>query len=190
MNIFELHTNPSECAEMHCDKHIVKMPIEYAQLLSTAHRVLDGTEYIGETKTGRRAKRWRLDDEREDVLYKASHIKHPDGLWVRQTSGNYYKLYFLYMATLAEFKYRYGKIHGASKPSIALMRAPNNIPSTKETEIPQAMPEYCKVKGNPIKAYRNYYINEKKRFATWKNKEIPQWFKMTSAQSQNDTMIG
>ena len=94
------------------------------------------------------------------------------------------------MATLAEFTNRYGKIHGASKPSIALMRAPNNIPSTKETEIPQAMPEYCKVKGNPIKAYRNYYINEKKRFATWKYKEIHQWFKMTSAQSQNDIMIG
>ena len=74
MNIFELHENPNVCAEMHCDKHIVKMPIEYAQLLSTAHRVLDGTEYIGETKTGRKAKRWRLDDERENHLYKASHV--------------------------------------------------------------------------------------------------------------------
>lgn len=175
MNIFELHTNPSECAEMHCDKHIVKMPIEYAQLLSTAHRVLDGTEYIGETKTGRRAKRWRLDDEREDVLYKASHIKHPDGLWVRQTSGNYYKLYFLYMATLAEFKYRYGKIHGASKPSFLLQRCPMNIPHGQVTELPQCMPDECKTK-DVIQAYKNYYINYKKEFATWKNRQVPIWY--------------
>ena len=95
MNFFYLDEDPWQSIEYHCDKHIVKMPIEYAQLLSTAHRVLDGTEYIGETKTGRKAKRWRLDDEREDILYKASHIKHPDGIWVRQTSGNYFKLYFL-----------------------------------------------------------------------------------------------
>mgnify|MGYP001364327535 CR=1 FL=1 len=40
MNIFELDENPLVCASMHCDKHVVKMPIEYAQLLSTAHRVL------------------------------------------------------------------------------------------------------------------------------------------------------
>ena len=94
------------------------------------------------------------------------------------------------MAVLAEFTNRYGKIHGSSKPSIALMRAPNNIPKVKGTKMPQCMPEYCKVKGDSIKAYRNYYINEKKRFATWKNKEIPKWFKMTSAQSQKDIMIG
>ena len=69
MNIFELDRDPAICAEMHCDKHIVKMPIEYAQLLSTAHRVLDGTEYIGETKTGRKAKRWRLHDGRNYRKY-------------------------------------------------------------------------------------------------------------------------
>ena len=49
------------------------------------------------------------------------------------------------------------------------------------------MPEYCKVKGNPIQAYRNYYINEKKRFATWKNGEMPKWF---MKKNQSDTTIG
>tara|TARA_Y100000356_G_scaffold86346_1_gene72035 strand:+ start:35 stop:409 length:375 start_codon:yes stop_codon:yes gene_type:complete len=91
------------------------------------------------------------------------------------------------MATLAEFTHRYGKVHGASKPSMYLMRAPLNIPLVKGTQIPQAMPDYCKVEGDPITAYRNYYINEKKRFATWKNKEIPEWF-MT--QNQKDIMTG
>ena len=190
MNIFYLHENPIQNAKWHIDKHIVKMPIEYAQLLSTAHRLLDGEMYLGKTSNGRNIKRWRLDDKREDILYKASHINHPSAIWVRESIENYYQMFKLYMATLAEFTNRYGKIHGASKPSVFLMRPPLNIPCVKKTEIPQCMPDYCKVKGNPIKAYRNYYINEKESFATWKNKEIPQWFKMTSAQSQNDTMIG
>ena len=190
MNIFYLHENPIQNAKWHIDKHIVKMPIEYAQLLSAAHRLLDGEMYLGKTANGRNIKRWRLDDEREDILYKASHINHPSAIWVRESIENYYQMFKLYMATLAEFTNRYGKIHGASKPSVFLMRPPLNIPCVKRTEIPQCMPDYCKVKGNPIKAYRNYYINEKESFATWKNKEIPQWFKMTSAQSQNDTMIG
>ena len=190
MNIFYLHENPIQNAKWHIDKHIVKMPIEYAQLLSTAHRLLDGEMYLGKTANGRNIKRWRLDDEREDILYKASDINHPSAIWVRESIENYYQMFKLYMATLAEFTNRYGKIHGASKPSVFLMRPPLNIPCVKKTEIPQCMPDYCKVKGNPIKAYRNYYINEKESFATWKNKEIPQWFKMTSAQSQNDTMIG
>ena len=190
MNIFYLHEDPIQNAKWHIDKHIVKMPIEYAQLMSTAHRLLDGEMYLGKTAIGRNIKRWRLHDEREDILYKASHINHPSAIWVRESKSNYFKMYKLYMATLAEFTNRYGKIHGSSKPSIALMRAPNNIPKVKGTKMPQCMPEYCKVKGDSIKAYRNYYINEKKRFATWKNKEIPKWFKMTSAQSQNDTMIG
>ena len=53
MNIFELHTDPVTCAKMHVDKHVVKMPTEYAQMLSTAHRLLDGQMYEGRTKTGR-----------------------------------------------------------------------------------------------------------------------------------------
>ena len=42
MNIFYLHEDPQVSAKMHCDKHVVKMIIEYAQMLSTAHRMLDG----------------------------------------------------------------------------------------------------------------------------------------------------
>ena len=45
MNIFYLDEDPRICAEMHCDKHCVKMILETAQLLCTAHRVLDGDEY-------------------------------------------------------------------------------------------------------------------------------------------------
>ena len=45
MNIFYLDHHTQRCANQHCDKHVVKMIIEYAQLLSTAHRVIDGIPY-------------------------------------------------------------------------------------------------------------------------------------------------
>ena len=176
MNIFYLHEDPIQNAKWHIDKHIVKMPIEYAQLMSTAHRMLDGEMYLGKTAIGRNIKRWRLHDEREDILYKASHINHPSAIWVRESIENYFQMYKLYMAVLAEFTNRYGKIHGSSKPSIALIRPPSNIPMVKGTQLPQCMPEMCKVKDNPILAYRNYYIVEKNSFASWKNREIPEWF--------------
>ena len=176
MNIFYLHEDPIQNAKWHIDKHIVKMPIEYAQLMSTAHRLLDGEMYLGKTAIGRNIKRWRLHDEREDILYKASHINHPSAIWVRESIENYFQMYKLYMAVLSEFTNRYGKIHGSSKPSIALIRPPSNIPMVKGTQLPQCMPEICKVKNNPILAYRNYYIVEKNSFASWKNREIPEWF--------------
>ena len=56
MNVFALHQHPIAAAKMHCDKHVVKMILETAQLLSTAHRMLDGTlekrdSVSGKTKT-------------------------------------------------------------------------------------------------------------------------------------------
>ena len=176
MNIFYLHEDPIENVKMHVDKHVVKMATEYCQLLSTAHRLLDGTMYLDRTANGRKIKRWRLSDKREDILYKASHVNHPCNVWVRESKSNYRLMYQIYMACLAEYKYRYGKIHGASKPSLCLLRAPNNIEDIGLTQLPQAMPDYCKVGGDPIQGYRNYYINEKSGFATWKNRKRPKWY--------------
>ena len=60
MNIFYLDREPKTCAEMHCDKHVVKMIIEYAQLLSTAHRLLDGTQDVEKRYVhGSLPARWR-----------------------------------------------------------------------------------------------------------------------------------
>ena len=177
MNIFYLHEDPIQNAKWHVDKHIVKMATEYCQLLSTAHRVLDGEIYLAKTKNNRNIKRWLLPDYREDMLMKASHINHPSNIWARETSSNYMYLWKIYMATLAEYTHRYGKKHGSGRASITLMRTPNNIKQGKLTTLPQAMPDYCKIVGNSIQAYKNYYINEKSYFAKWKSSEIPERFK-------------
>ncbi len=45
------------------------------------------------------------------------------------------------------------------------------------TEFPQAMPDKYKVPGNPVAAYRAFYIGEKSKFATWKKRKVPSWYK-------------
>jgi hypothetical protein len=71
------------------DRHVVKMILESAQLLSTAHRVLDGVAVIGGKLGGRKKTEWVLDDARQDVLYKATHMNHPSAIWARKSVENY-----------------------------------------------------------------------------------------------------
>jgi hypothetical protein len=175
MNVFYLNEDPVKCAEEHCDKHVVKMVIEYAQLLSTAHRVNDGIEYSELTPKGRMVKRWLLRDSRETKLYKAAHVNHPDAIWARKSCGNYNYLYKLFVATCDEYTKRYGKVHETDrKLRNILALEPENIKCDKFVEPPQCMPDHCK-DSNTIQAYKNYYILEKAKFAKWKN-NIPEWF--------------
>ena len=74
MNIFYLDHDVRKCAEMHNDKHVVKMILEYAQLLSTAHRVLDGVLIDGVSNSGRKRKQYILNSELDKVFYSATHI--------------------------------------------------------------------------------------------------------------------
>ena len=179
MNIFYLHEDPKTCAEMHIDKHCVKMIIEYAQLMSTAHRMLDGLEYEGRTKTGRRVKRWLCEDiAKEQIVYKASHIHHPSAVWVRESAYQYWWLYQMWSHLCDEFTYRYGKQHLTDyKLRKVLREIPKNAPLNKPfTEPPQAMPDEVKVVGDSITAYRQYYMKHKRGFATWKKDRKPEWF--------------
>jgi hypothetical protein len=176
MNIFYLHTDTKECAKQHLDKHVVKMILEYAQLLSTAHRLLDGYEYEGKSISGRKAMRWKLDDDREDNLYLASHMKHPSGIWCRQSLDNYWWLYNLWRDLMREYTFRYGKNHVAEKLIPFLSFPPSKITNDAATPMPQCMPEQYKVPDNSIQAYKNYYINDKQPFAVWTNRPIPEWY--------------
>jgi len=178
MNIFALSSSPIDSAQMMCDKHVVKMIIETAQLLSTAHRVLDGSSYID--KTGKRSiKRW---DHFFDLkfpdrpLYKATHINHPSAIWARQTNNNYNWLFCHFEALCKEYTHRYKKIHATEKKLLDILRGlPHNIPTGALMPIPQAMPDQYK-QASTIEAYRAYYKGEKAKFAKWTNREIPYWW--------------
>lgn len=185
MNIFYLDPDPKTCAEMHLDKHVVKMIIEYAQLLSTAHRVIDGEEYTDLTVNGRRIKRWRLHDDRESVLMKATHINHPSGIWCRANQENYDWLYMMWKCLLTEYTYRYGKVHACERLVSYLFNSPKNIPKGSFFAPTPAMPGEVKIlSANPIPgrkydslaSYKNYYIQNKAHFAKWTKREVPSWF--------------
>lgn len=177
MNIFYLDREAKIAAQYHCDKHVVKMILESAQLLCTAHRLLDGKLYLGKTANGRNIKRWELPDWREPVLYKAGHINHPSAVWVRANLDHYRWLYDLMYYLIAEYKYRYeGKYHKCETLLQPLLDAPHTIPIVDWQDPPQAMPEDVKA-PDAITAYRNYYTVHKKRFATWKVRNTPHWYK-------------
>jgi len=176
MNIFFLDKEPETCAQYHCDKHVVKMILETAQLLCTAHRVIDGKQWIDQS-SGRRIKRWKLNGKMEDMLYKATHINHPSAVWARESDANYMWLYELFIHLSLEYTHRYGKNHlTTAKLSILLSQPPKNIFKGPMTKMPQAMPDYCK-DDDSVTAYRNYYINEKQRMLKYTNREMPQWMK-------------
>jgi hypothetical protein len=179
VNIFYLDHDVRKCAEMHNDKHVVKMILEYAQLLSTAHRVLDGVELIGLSDSGRKKKFWTLGDSRDYTLYKATHINHPSAVWVRKSAQNYMWLAEMLEVLCGEYTYRYGKVHKVERDGLMQLlknEFPKNLPIAPFTEPTPAMPDDVKVSGDSIKSYRNYYINNKAHLANWKKRQVPEWF--------------
>ena len=161
MNIFVLDLNPKLCAKMYCDKHIVKMILEYAQILSNAHRIIDNI----------------LDDDTDyKYLYKITHKNNPCNKWARNSIDNYKWLYNLFIECCNEYTFRYKKTHLCdTNLRNFLKNIPKNLKKINITERPQCMPEYCKNK-DVVKAYRNYYKYEKKQIAKWKYSEIPKWY--------------
>ena len=159
MNIFYLDRDPEIAAQMHCNKHVVKMILESAQMLSTAHRVLDG-DRIADSKG----------------MYKMAHKNHPCTIWARSNSENYEWLWNLYDNLMKEYTYRYGKHHASERLIHALWELPRNRPHGDFTDPPQCMPDYCKG-DDTVSAYQTYYILEKSGFAAWKRRGEPLWWK-------------
>lgn len=175
MNIFYLHNNPKTCAQQHVDKHCVKMILEYGQLLSTAHRLLDGVLTHGVSATGRKKKFYSIPDHRDAVLYSATHANHPSAKWTRHGEANYKWLYSLFVELLAEYTYRYGKQHATSRLVEVLKSPPKNINKDEPFSPPwRAMPDEFKV-DDTIQSYRNYYNGAKMNMFKWKNRPTPDW---------------
>lgn len=176
LNIFYLDKSPMQCAEWMVDKHVTKMIVETSQLLSTAHRLLDGDMIIQKNPSGRKMKRWMLDDDRNDVLYLASHIKHPSAIWCMKTNNNYDWLYCHLLELIEEYKYRYGnKKHKTENLLQHLKFTPNNIDIGPFTQPTPAMDDVYKISKDSIVCYRNYYKYGKKHLHSWKNRKPPEW---------------
>ena len=163
MNIFYLDHDPVLAAQMQCDKHVVKMIMESAQLLCTAHRVLDG------------------DGPGADAmkLCKATHINHPSNIWARERQANYNWLFKHMKALMAEYTHRYGKHHDYERLLEYIESCPISLMTCKLpfTPPPQCMPDECKG-DDAVLAYQKYYLIEKSYMARWnKTRNPPNWYK-------------
>lgn len=175
MNIFYISKDPEQAATWMVDKHVVKMILESAQLLSTAHRIIDGLEYAGKSKTGRNQKSWVLKDGREMVLYKATHVNHPSALWCRQSIENYNWLAEHFFALLDEYTYRYEKKHKCADLGSLLQFPPSGIREYNMTTMPSCMDLKYVISYDPIENYRNYYKHGKASMHFWKKRQPPEW---------------
>jgi len=155
MNIFYLDKCPDKAARLQYNKHVVKMILESAQMLCTAHHVLDN--------------RTRLLD---DIPYRIAHVNHPSTKWCRQSIHNYTWLYEHMMALGDEYTKRYNKVHMSISKCKHLYYWPQNIDEKVPfTQPPQCMPDKYKDKCS-IQAYWNYYIGEKHVVANLKTEKI------------------
>jgi hypothetical protein len=155
MNIFLLDKpcDISTIAQSHCDKHVSKMILESAQMLCTASWLSGIT-----------------------ASYRPVHQKHPCTLWVSASKQNWLWLQELTLKLNEEFCWRYGRsANHKSADVVKGMTVPDTLPSTSSLAHPQCMPDQYRVIDNPVSAYRNYYLNEK-RFAVWTKREEPVWW--------------
>lgn len=167
MNIFILDENPAIAAQMLCDKHIVKMPLETAQLLSnvfsTALKVPN--PFVS------------IINQNIEVPYKLTHNNHPCSLWARQSEGTFRWLIKYGKELCTEYTWRYKRKH-KSEEVINWCDSNKDLLIFQSTDIQafvQALPDRYKC-SSPITAYRKYYLHEKMRFAKWeKVREAPDW---------------
>jgi hypothetical protein len=132
MNIFVLDTDSTSIPAKYHSKHVVKMVLETAQLLCSAHE--PGT-----------------------APYKRTHHNHPCSIWTRKNTGNYLWLCELGLAISKEYTKRYGKRHKSQDViEWAQQNIPPGIPAGIMTPWPLCMPDEYKT-DSVIESYHNYY---------------------------------
>ena len=153
MNIFYLDEDPVKAAKLQYNKHVVKMILESAQMMSAVVR-LNG----------------------HDTGYKLTHKNHPCTIWARSSLDNHEWTHCYGNALNDEYRYRYGKEHKSIDQVVNKLPEPVNMQRVGFTEFGLAMPDELKDYDNPIQSYRDYYHLDKATFASWKYRDKPHWW--------------
>jgi hypothetical protein len=162
MNIFILDKDPIKAAQQYNDKHVVKMVVELYQQMGSAvirHGALP--EDMPLTAKG--------------TPLKGGHKNHPCTRWVGDTKSNYEWAAIHALELCNQYTHRYGKTHSCQKGIEDLCKMIDLIPEGELTKFALAMPDEYKDQ-DPVKAYRTYYIKDKKEFSKWKMGNTPDWF--------------
>jgi len=160
MNIFYLDDDPEVAAAYHCDKHVVCMIKETVQMMSTAHRVLDGDEWADSVG-----------------LVKSTHINHPSTIWVRSSVDHYHWMLQLLHHLCDQKLKRFGTPHVYTALLHPLSVIPDNIDDAGFTQPPPCMPDEYKEHCS-VQSYHNFYVGAKSHFAKWAHTEMPAWYAM------------
>lgn len=153
MNIFFLDKDVKLSAQFHNNKHVVKMILEYAQILSTVCN-----SYGMITK------------------YRPTHKNHPCVKWAGSSSYNWKLLKILSYWLNEEYKFRFSesKDHKSWR-IINFLQCPPIFNNNKTTPC-LVMPDDCK-KETAVDSYRNYYLFHKRHLADWGRRGPPYWWK-------------
>ena len=177
MNLFILSSNPTEAAEAHADKHVVKMILEACQMLYSAHWVSAYPELL-ENKSAiaiSRAQklldlppslvkapcRGKVSDPAREQGYRPVHLHHPCTKWIRASLENYIWACDLAIAIGKEFTFRYGKIHACQQHAEWLKANPPLLEAKGLQTFAIAMKAEYKISDDPIECYHHYYRTSK-----------------------------
>lgn len=171
MNVFVLSRDHEKRAQYHCDTHVNKMLLESAQILNTALH-LNGAD-------GRH------------TFYQPTHKNHPWTKWAARRYANWEWLFEHARALGDEFLYRSEKDRHATleKMQDTWIDQFDGDASRREgylsrnfdedgarTAFPQCFDDQYKIAGDPVQAYRDYYVAEKvpQDWCSWTT-EVPDW---------------
>ena len=139
MNIFILDKDIETCARNHCDQHAGKMILKSTQILCTA-----------------------LNKRGFETPYRSTHMNHPCVKWVEKSADNFRWLVQLAYALNTEFRCRHERERDHACINVLREIEYTRLPSRGLTPFAQAMPDQYKVLGDPVTAYRAFYIGEKR----------------------------
>jgi hypothetical protein len=161
MNLFILDEDVVLSAQYHCDKHIVKMPTETAQMISFVYH---DKEF------------WNEEIPDFIMQFSKTHYKHPCSIWIRESLSNFIYACKLGIELYKEYQYRYNKPDKHKRAIDIFNFAIANPPKIKDkglTKYAMAMDiQYIKF-DSPIENYRCYYKEGKKHLLNWKNRKTP-----------------
>lgn len=152
MNIFVLSQDTVESAKFHVNSHVVKMPLETAQMLCT-----------------------NLSKVGIETPYLPVHQKHPCTKWAGESRSNFIWLCSLGINLCMEYTHRFNKVHASQEVIMFALHNSHKITDGDLTPFAQAMPDEYK-DNDPVKAYRNYYNLGKRHLAKWTKRDVPYWF--------------
>jgi len=155
MNYFYVEEDPTSAARALCDKHVVKMILETAQMLSTAHRLTESPQ--------------------ADFVYKPTHSNHPSTKWLRSSQIAYKHGLQHLCALFDEYRHRYNKTHATERLLPYLSQVPEALPDLPFVDPPQCMYDECR-SSDTVEAYRSYYrVRRSEIDMRWTKREEPAW---------------